>query len=324
MANLPLMPTAFNALRRVEQLMSQLAAPPGVARMEPPAVDLHGVKGFRIHNTKDSPDARAAVLYIHGGAFIMGTPPIYFPMLTLLSRALPGFHIYAIEYRKAPAFPFPASLDDCVTAYRFLQEVHGLRPENIVLMGDSAGGNLAFTTTLYCLKHGLPPPAGVVGIAPWLDPALPQSTAMERAAWTRDPMLPAQRKEEVMQLYMHGFPGQVAQSGAALALRNAGLAGEGVSFTQEHPFVSPLRGSAEDFAGHPPFCIHVGTRDFLMQESLDFVGRMAHTCPNTAGHVKVWPGLPHVFPIFPLFVPEALPSLLEMARFIQEVTGITS
>ena len=194
---------------------------------------------------------KGSILYIQGGAFVLGSASQYWTVTSRLAALLPEYRVLALDYRKAPRYPFPAALDDCVSAYRHL--VKGVGPGRVILMGDSVGGNLAFATALYCLQHDLPGPAGVMGLAPWLDPGLPINVVVARAKRTRDPMLPAYWNDEAVGLY-------TKRAGYGPEIRNAGLPPFGGAHPT-HPLVSPLRAAHADLACFPPVCIHVGTRD---------------------------------------------------------------
>ena len=93
-----------------------------------------------------TPGARTdqTLLYIHGGAFVIGNPTDYRSLSGELGRAT-GVSTVSLDYRLAPEHPFPAAVDDCVAAYRALLE-GGIKPADIVLAGDSAGGGLVIAT----------------------------------------------------------------------------------------------------------------------------------------------------------------------------------
>jgi acetyl esterase/lipase len=78
-----------------------------------------------------------ALLYLHGGGFVYGLTPLHMQMVAHLARRM-GVQALLVEYRLAPDHPFPAALDDCLTAYRWLRS-QGIPARNIVMAGDSAG-----------------------------------------------------------------------------------------------------------------------------------------------------------------------------------------
>lgn len=115
---------------------------------------------------QNSPPDRALV-YLHGGGFVYGVTPQHLGMVAHLARTL-GIRALIVDYRLAPDHPFPAALDDCVAAYRWLLD-RGLRPQNIALAGDSAGGNLAITAMMKLRAGGEPLPAAAACLSPVAD-----------------------------------------------------------------------------------------------------------------------------------------------------------
>ena len=84
------------------------------------------------------------------------------------------YAVFNVEYRLAPEHPFPAGLEDCISAYRYLTQ-QGVRGGNMVFAGDSAGDNLAFALALYLRDHGMELPAGLCTLSPVgaLDDSMP-------------------------------------------------------------------------------------------------------------------------------------------------------
>lgn len=107
------------------------------------------------------------VLYLHGGAFIAGSPQTHRSLTTHLARVLSA-RVCALDHRLAPEHPFPAARDDVLVAYRTLLE-QGHAPERLVIAGDSAGGNLTLVSALRLRDLGLPLPAALVCFSPFTD-----------------------------------------------------------------------------------------------------------------------------------------------------------
>jgi hypothetical protein len=112
-------------------------------------------------------DAERAVLFLHGGAYILGSLKSHRDLVARLSRAA-GVRSLLTDYRLAPEHVFPAALDDALTAYRWLL-ARGTRPRHIVLAGDSAGGGLALALLESLRDETLPMSAGAVLLSPWTD-----------------------------------------------------------------------------------------------------------------------------------------------------------
>ncbi|KAJ3114750.1 hypothetical protein HK098_007168, partial [Nowakowskiella sp. JEL0407] len=136
---------------------------------------------FNPLNPEIRPTNEKVILFIHGGAFVFSSRKNYRILTSKLAR-LTNSRVLAIDYRQSPEHVFPCALHDAISAYRFLLDpptpepgktAFKYSPQNITVMGDSAGGNLAISLALWLREHGLeynlPMPAGVIGLSPWLD-----------------------------------------------------------------------------------------------------------------------------------------------------------
>jgi epsilon-lactone hydrolase len=108
------------------------------------------------------------LFHIHGGGFVF---PLYNPMrfTTAYLARLAGTRALLVDYRLAPENPFPAAVEDCVRAYRWLLTEEEVLPSQVVFTGESAGGNLVVTTLLALRDAGDPLPAGAVSVCPVFD-----------------------------------------------------------------------------------------------------------------------------------------------------------
>ena len=113
--------------------------------------------------TKEKNPQDRIVLYIHGGGFVTGSTEARKGFTSYIVDKL-GLNVVSIDYRLAPEHPFPAGPDDCLAAYKALLEKY--RGNQIVLLGESAGGNLVLSLLLQIKDAGLPLPAGTFAIAP--------------------------------------------------------------------------------------------------------------------------------------------------------------
>jgi monoterpene epsilon-lactone hydrolase len=129
-------------------------------------VELDGVRVYVITPHDLPTDDRRAMLEIHGGGFITGGGESC-RIMGLRAVGLSRVRTWAVDYRMPPDHPYPAPLDDCVTAYRTLLRDH--RPDEIIVRGGSAGGNLAAALILRSRDEGLPLPAAVVLMPPEVD-----------------------------------------------------------------------------------------------------------------------------------------------------------
>jgi acetyl esterase/lipase len=190
------------------------------------------------------------------------------------------------EYRKAPEHPFPAAPDDVRAGWEALI-ASGVDPSDIVLGGDSAGGNLALVLLSELIAEGAGLPRAAFTLSPLTDMTYSGASVAENAA--TDVILPAERSGELQQMYLQGHdPGD--------------------------PRVSPLRAK---FDGAPPVYIAVSTVEMLRDDGL----RMADRLKAADVHVTVELGenLPHVWPMFRPMIPQADATLRNIAGWISRV-----
>jgi epsilon-lactone hydrolase len=204
------------------------------------------------------PAATYAYMDVHGGALVFGGGR--FAQLITIWRAMAlGCRVFGVDYRMPPAFPYPAPLDDCVAAYRYL--LGRYHRAHLAVGGLSAGGNLAAAALLRARDEGLPMPAAAVLLTPELD--LTESGDSFVTNRIVDVALP-EPSPEANHLYANG----------------ADLA---------HPYLSPLFG---DFTkGFPPTFLQTGTRDLFLSNTV----RM-HRALLKAGQeaeLHVWEAMPH-------------------------------
>lgn len=146
----------INALMRVSVL------PRGTRRE---ATHLGGVPAERITTPAALPDR--ALLYLHGGAYLLGSPTTHRAVAAHLADSA-GAVAFVLDYRLAPEHPYPAAVDDALAAYRALLE-EGFPADRIVVAGDSAGGGLALALALRLRSVDAPLPSALGLISPWVD-----------------------------------------------------------------------------------------------------------------------------------------------------------
>ena len=223
-----------------------------------------------------------AVLYLHGGGYLVGSPAVYRPLAGTLAARLSA-PVYTLDYRLAPEHPYPAALDDAYAAYQALRDA-GHAPGQIAIMGDSAGGNLTVALLQRLRAEGLPLPASAVLLSPWGQ--LGGSSPSRRAHARKEAMLPPDRLEEAARAYAGDVP-------------------------LEDPRLSVIYGSLEAF---PPLMIHVGSEEVLLDDS-QALAAAAHSA-GVPCDLTVWKKQPHVFPAFFELLPEGRAALEASAAFI--------
>jgi len=222
------------------------------------------------------------ILFLHGGAFIMGSPATHQTLAAALSArcAVP---VLLPDYRLAPENPFPAGLDDCVDVYRSLREA-GLASSRIVLAGDSAGGALALGLLQRIAAEGLGQPAGTVLFSPVTDLTFSGETIRTNAE--TEVMLPGNRLDDLRDWYVgRSDPGD--------------------------PLVSPLFGS---YVGAGPVLLQASLSEMLLDDTLRVANRLLADGVTTK--IMTWPGMPHVWQLFQGHLSAADAALDAAAGFI--------
>jgi len=221
------------------------------------------------------------IFFLHGGAYITGSPGLYRHILWRFAEAARA-ELIAIDYRLAPAHPFPAALDDAISAWRALL-AEGADPKRAAFLGDSAGGGLALALALRLKDEGAPLPAAIAAIAPWTDLAASGESAAPGSA---DPML---RSAD-----LHAFAHHYLQDQSAL-----------------QPYASPLYG---DPRGLPPTLIQVGSDEILLDDSVRMAERLREAGSDCT--LEIWPRMPHVWHAFAPLVPESRRAIARVGAFI--------
>ncbi len=236
-----------------------------------------------------APESRIerVVLYFHGGSFAFRFPNAHASLAGRICRPLRARALLP-DYRLAPEHPFPAAVEDCHAAYRGLL-AQGIDPRNIVLAGDSAGGNLALVTLLRARAAGEPLPSCAVLLSPALDCTMgsPSMAAFDG----RDPMIRLASLLVLRRLYVPS-PHQYTE-----------------------PEVSPL---FADFRGLPPLLFQAGTTELLRDEATRAADKAFAAGVDV--ELELWPGVAHVFQLAG-FLPEARRAIDHIVRFVRMRTG---
>jgi monoterpene epsilon-lactone hydrolase len=265
---------------------------------EPKLVRFRPPRDIRIEEVKDPvrgewltpahpafPDV--VLLYFHGGGYISCSPQTHRPVTTTLARLI-GCRVFSVDYRLAPEHPFPAAVNDTVAAFQWLVK-SGVRPENIALAGDSAGGGLVLATLVSLRDQGTALPACAACIAPVVDLTGEFNYTNQKSCAM---FFPADG-QAFARIYLNG----------ASALS---------------PLASPL---FADWKGMPPLLIQVADKEFLFDDAVRLNEKALASGVDSRLHV--YAGLPHVWHMFVGTVPEAKEALQEIAGFVKEKLGAT-
>lgn len=276
---LPVHRTVAGLRSVMEQFLEAFATTPDFVNVED--VDAGGVPSEWV--SVASSDREAVLLYLHGGAYLIGSADTHRGLAWRLA-AKAHCRVLMIDYRLAPEHPFPAPVDDAFAAYCWLLD-QGFDPDRIGISGDSAGGGLALALLAKLRDEGKPMPAAAFCISPWTDLAATGPSMKTNAK--ADPMFDPGAVPRAADIYLNGE-------------------------NPYHPYASPLYA---DPTGFPPVLIHVGSTEIL----LDDARRMAHNL-RMAGvecELDVWADMPHVWHVFGAALPEARAATAKGAAFLE-------
>jgi epsilon-lactone hydrolase len=263
---------------RMDSLANFFPVPEGT-EVEPAV--LGGVKGEWVRVRRARRDA--AVLYLHGGGYVIGSPASHRHLAAAIGEAT-GTSVFSADYRMAPEHPFPAAVDDAVAAYKGLID-SGVAAANIAIMGDSAGGGLTIATLVAARDKGLPMPGCAVAISPWAD--LSQGGESYRSRLKRDPMITK--------------PGLDAMAAAYLGGADA-----------KTPLASPLFADLKDL---PPLLIQVGSEEALHDDSVQLAARAEAAGVDVS--LESWGGMVHVWHIFHPILGEGRDAVARIGSFVK-------
>jgi monoterpene epsilon-lactone hydrolase len=209
-------------------------------------------------------DRNAAILYLHGGGYVIGSIDSHRHLVAEAGRAAASWAL-SLDYRLAPEHPFPAAVDDALAAYRFLL-ARGIRPSRIAIAGDSAGGGLVVAAMLAIRDAGLAQPACGWCISPWVDMEAIGDSMETKAA--QDPTVQKAGILDMARMYLNG-----ADPRSPLAA----------------PIYADLRGLA-------PLLIQVGAAETLLDDAI----RLAKVAgaADVRVDLQIWPEMIHVWHLF--------------------------
>ena len=235
----------------------------------------------------DVATSATATLYLHGGGYVIGSARTHRELAKRLSAATGGA-VLTPNYRLAPENPFPAAVEDAVSAYEWLLD-QGRAPETLAIAGDSAGGGLTIAALLSLRDRWLPMPSCAACLSPWVDMEGLGESMSGRAAL--DPMV---------------------QRDGLLAMAELYLAGE----NPRNPLAAPIYA---DLSGLPPLLIQVGTRETLYDDA----ARLANLAnrAEVSTRFEPWAEMIHVWHLFAPMLDEGARAIESAGAFIRDNQG---
>lgn len=245
-------------------------------------VDMDGMYGEWVSVTR-AHMRKYVILYCHGGGYTTGSC-MYARTLTTKLAASTSMDVFCFDYRLAPEHPYPAAAEDAMKAWNYLMLL-GYGARDVIVAGDSAGGNMALSLVLRLREEGRLLPRGLALMSPWTDLTASGKSHITRASI--DPVL----NEEYLKKVTESFaPGE----------------------NLEDPYISPLFGS---FEGFPPTYIQVGNNEILLNDSTMLHKKMIKD--NVSVKMDVFYGMWHVFQMSPF--KRAYEAMDKNAEFIYEI-----
>jgi acetyl esterase/lipase len=220
-------------------------------------------------------------LYLHAGTYISGSIRSHGGFVTQIAE-LSHRLTYFVEYALGPEAPVPHCVLDVVSVYHWLLNDQKVDPKDIMIIGDSAGGSLAFLSTMELVKREYPNPAGIWAMSPWTD------LSCTGSSWK------THLKTDVM-LNPFDF-----QAGSVCLEHATGIANSTVEQLQD-PSISPL--FATDFSRLPPCLIQVGGSELLLSDSIEMHKKLVQA--RVKSTIQVYDHQQHIFQLFYDWIPEA-------------------
>ena len=231
-------------------------------------------------------DRRHAVLYCHGGGYTCGQLG-YARVLASKLALSTGCDVLSFEYRLAPEAPYPSAIDDALRVWDYLMYM-GIGARDVIVAGDSAGGNLALELALAVKAQGRSQPCALVLMSPWTDMTMQGASYQKCAAL--DPMLTHDYIDSCRTAYR----------------------GANSTLEWEDPSLSPL---FADLRGLPPTLIQAGTNEILKSDSINLAKAM--TEQEVYAVLEVYPECWHVFQ--QMQIPHAAQAMESVGRFVQKI-----
>ncbi len=226
------------------------------------------------------------MLYFHGGGWVLGSAYDYRPFTVALGKVT-KMRVLSVNYRLAPEHPHPADLQDCTRAYGWLLR-QGFNPSNIIVAGDSAGGNLTLATILNLRDNGIPLPRGAVCFSPHTT-----FDTFDLSHGETDPIL--------------ADVGTFWWASAHLGIENPA--------DSKNPLVSPLLG---DLRGFPPVLVQATPPEILFEPARQFVEKAR--AAGVDATLQTWDGLFHVWQYIGLGVlPEAQEAIDKVGEWVKKL-----
>jgi epsilon-lactone hydrolase len=275
--------TPEQALKRLRDGYDLMAPPPpDDVRVE--AAQIGGVPGRWL--IPEDP-AGTVIVHFHGGGCTIGSSKSHAELGARIARAAAA-RVFLPDFRLAPEYPYPASLEDGVRVYEQIRH-EGVPAERLVISGDSAGAGLALAVVLSIRKRGETMPAAIVQISPAADMTCSGQSYIERQ--DLDPVITLEAAK-----------------------------GMAASYSGDHDRTDPLLSPVfADFTGFPPILMIVGSNEILYDDAITITERAIKA--GVAVQLEEYDGMVHVFPHLTWLFPESITAIEQIGAFVRTNTG---
>lgn len=252
---------------------------------------------YHVIRRNDRRNTRKVLCYIHGGCYIAGLTNNYHSFVRDFCDMEEGITAVLLDYKTAPEYKYPVQLDEAEDLWDELTERQGYRPEDIMIGGDSSGGNLVLALMLKIRDKGKNMPAGAFLLSPWTDMTMSGNSYMQNyqkdiEIGERKSELTEEKRQMLMESDIYSFIGD--------ADRNS-------------PYLSPLFAS---FEGFPPMFFAVGESEMLLDDTLEVVKKLKDA--NISVICERKPDMFHSYVLYKNMMPESKESYLKIKRFVKE------
>ena len=259
-----------------------------------------GVKMERIARRGIAPSGKV-LFFLHGGAYMARLNDLYRTMAGDVIRVVgKGTTVFLLDYDVAPEHVFPTQFNQAIEAWNAVVKM-GFSPDDIVVGGDSAGGNLALGLLLYLRNQGMSMPCGGVCISPWADMTASGASYFDNYGVD----------------VMFGIKGATMTPEKRLALLDNILYRWAGDADRTNPYVSPVFGDYHDF---PPMFFTVGGAEMLLDDTRTIVSKLQQAGCTVQCIVRK--DMFHVYPLFHALIPEAAQDYRAVLRWLKEMLAL--
>ena len=249
--------------------------------------EVDGVKVESLENPSAKTDR--VILNLHGGGYVLPLDNGYRNFGFIQGVLTDAEKIFLVDYRTAPKYVYPAALEDAVKVYKEILN-RGTNPKNIIVTGDSAGGNLALELSIYLKENKIPQPKCLILLSPWAN---------------AENNLPSRKYNATRDLILgQGTPLHESIKNPVYAK----------GFKKNNPSLSPIYA---DLKNLPPMLIQVGSYEMFLDECFELAKKA--TADNVKVVLSVYPEMSHDFALLLPELQESVDSFREIKYFVEEL-----